>query len=79
MMNDILNPDPILWYLIYDVVKENALMMNDALNPVDDPILWYLIYDVVKENAPELSDQFIEETASRMDLTVDYIMEEFSV
>ena len=54
-------------------------MMNDVLNPVDDPILWYLIFDVIKENAPELSDQFIEETASRMELTVDYFMEEFLV
>jgi len=39
--------------------------------------LWYQWYAIVKEDAPEIVDQFIENTAAKMEVTVDYFMNEF--
>jgi hypothetical protein len=39
--------------------------------------MWYQYYQVLQEDAPELVDEFIEDTAARLELTVDYFMEEF--
>ena len=39
--------------------------------------LWYQTLAVMQEDAPELVDQFIESTAAKMEVTVDYLMEEF--
>jgi hypothetical protein len=39
--------------------------------------LWYFYYNIIKEDSPELLDQYIEDTASRLELTVDYFMQEF--
>lgn len=39
--------------------------------------LWYQTLTVLKEDAPELVDEFIENTAAKMELTVDYFMDEF--
>ena len=39
--------------------------------------LWYQTLAVMQEDAPELVDQFIENTAAKMEITVDYLMEEF--
>ena len=39
--------------------------------------LWYQTLAVMQEDAPELVDQYIENTAAKMELTVDYFMEEF--
>ena len=45
--------------------------------PQTNPELWYSWYHVVKEDAPEVLDQFIENTAAKMELTVDYFTAEF--
>ena len=47
------------------------------VTPQTNPELWYSWYHVVKEDAPEVLDQFIENTAAKMELTVDYFMDEF--
>ena len=39
--------------------------------------LWYQTLAVMQEDAPELVDEYIENTAAKMELTVDYFMEEF--
>ncbi len=39
--------------------------------------LWYAYYHVLQKNAPELLDQYIEETAAKLELTVDYFTAEF--
>ena len=39
--------------------------------------LWYQTLAVMQEDTPELVDEFIESTAAKMELTVDYFMEEF--
>ena len=39
--------------------------------------LWYQYYAILQEDAPELLDQYVEETAARLELTVDYFTEEF--
>jgi hypothetical protein len=39
--------------------------------------LWYQYYHILQEDAPELVDEYIESTASRMELTVDYFIQEF--
>ena len=39
--------------------------------------LWYQTLAVMQEDAPELVDQFIEDSAAKMEVTVDYLMEEF--
>ena len=58
-------------------------IMNLMLNPLSkvtpqtNPELWYSWYHVVKEDAPEVLDEFIENTAAKMELTVDYFTAEF--
>ena len=39
--------------------------------------LWYQTLAVMQEDAPELIDQYLESTAAKMEVTVDYLMEEF--
>ena len=39
--------------------------------------LWYQTLAVMQEESPELVDQFIESTAAKMEVTVDYLMQEF--
>jgi len=39
--------------------------------------LWYQTLAVMQEDAPELVDEFIESTAAKMEVTVDYLYEEF--
>jgi len=59
--------------------------MNQSLNhlsemsvtPATNPSLWYSWYSIIKEDAPEIADEFIENTASKMELTVDYFVQEF--
>ena len=46
--------------------------MTQTLSP-----LWYQYYSVIKEDAPEILDQYIEETAAKLELTVDYFTAEF--
>ena len=46
--------------------------MAQTLSP-----LWYQYYSVIQEDAPELLDEYIESTAAKLELTVDYFMEEF--
>ena len=39
--------------------------------------LWYRTLAVMQEDAPELMDEFLENSAAKMEVTVDYLMEEF--
>jgi hypothetical protein len=39
--------------------------------------LWYQTLAVMQEDAPELVDDYLESTAAKMEITVDYLMEEF--
>jgi len=39
--------------------------------------LWYQTLSVMSEDAPELLDEFLENSAAKMEVTVDYLMEEF--
>ncbi len=55
----------------------NHLSKGTPVTPQTNPELWYSWYNVVKEDAPEVLDQFIENTAAKMELTVDYFTAEF--
>ena len=55
----------------------NHLSKGTPITPQTNPELWYSWYHVVKEDAPEVLDQFIENTAAKMELTVDYFTAEF--
>ncbi len=46
--------------------------MNEVLSP-----LWYSYYDILQQDAPELIDEYIENTAAKLELTVDYFVAEF--
>jgi hypothetical protein len=39
--------------------------------------LWYQYYKIIQEDAPELVDEYLENTAARLELPVDYLMQEF--
>ena len=39
--------------------------------------LWYQTLAVMQEDAPELMDEFLENSAAKMEITVDYLIEEF--
>jgi hypothetical protein len=40
-------------------------------------LLWYQYYSILQEDAPELLDEYIENTASKLEMTVDYFTAEF--
>jgi hypothetical protein len=46
--------------------------MNEVLSP-----LWYNYYAIIRQDAPELIDEYIESTAAKLELTVDYFVAEF--
>jgi hypothetical protein len=46
--------------------------MNEVLSP-----LWYNYYDIIRQDAPEILDEYIESTAAKLELTVDYFVAEF--
>ena len=54
------------------VQKQDSEMMSSLPTK-----LWYQTLIVLQEDAPELVDEFIESTAAKMEVTVDYLMEEF--
>ena len=39
--------------------------------------LWYQTLAIMQEESPELVDEFLESTAAKMEITVDYLMQEF--
>ena len=39
--------------------------------------LWYQTLAVMQETAPELVDEYLESTAAKMEVTVDYLIQEF--
>ena len=53
-------------------VKQDCEMMSS--HPTK---LWYQTLAVMQEESPELVDQFLESTASKMEVTVDYLIGEF--
>ena len=52
--------------------------MTAPVTPATNPELWYQWYEIIKEDAPSIVDTFIENTAAKMEVTVDYFMDEFS-
>lgn len=46
--------------------------MSETLTP-----LWYQYYQILQEDAPELVDEYLENTAARLELPVDYLIQEF--
>ena len=55
----------------------NPLSKRTPVTPQTNPELWYSWYAVVKDDAPEVLDEFLENTAAKMEITVDYLMDEF--
>ena len=53
------------------------MMNSTAITPINNPTIWYAMYDAIKETAPEILDQFVERTASDLELPCDYFMQEF--
>ena len=51
--------------------------LSEPVTPATNPELWYKYYEIVKQDAPEILDTFIENTAAKMELTVDYFVQEF--
>ena len=39
--------------------------------------LWYQYYHILQQDAPALVDDYIENTAAKLELTVDYFVAEF--
>jgi len=39
--------------------------------------LWYQYLEILREDAPELVDEYIEDTATKLKMTVDYFTSEF--
>lgn len=52
-------------------------LLSSNVTPATNPELWYQWYAIVKEDAPNILDTFIENTAAKMELTVDYFVAEF--
>ena len=50
--------------------------LSESVTPATNPELWYQWYEIVKEDAPTILDTFIENTAAKMELTVDYFTAE---
>jgi hypothetical protein len=44
-------------------------------SPLSD--LWYQYYKIIQEDAPEIVDEYLENTAARLGLPVDYLISEF--
>jgi len=61
-------------------IYQSFLMLNklsEPVTPATNPELWYKYYKIVQQDAPEILDTFIENTAAKMELTVDYFVQEF--
>ena len=54
------------------VQKQDSEMMSSLPTK-----LWYQTLTVLQEDAPELVDEYLESTAAKMEVTVDYLMGEF--
>jgi len=58
----------------------NLMLTNlSKVTPQTNPELWYSWYAVVKEDAPEVLDEFIENTAAKMELPVDLLLAEWII
>ena len=53
-------------------VKQDSEMMSSLPTK-----LWYQTLAVMQEESPEIVDEFLESTAAKMEVTVDYLIEEF--
>lgn len=51
--------------------------MIETVTPINNPQLWYSYYRLIQKDAPEILDYFIENTASDLELPVDYFIAEF--
>lgn len=71
---------PFVSNMMSNLLSEQHYWMENTRTPVTpetNPILWYQWYEIMKEDAPEILDTFIENTAAKMEVTVDYLMCEF--
>ena len=57
--------------LLTEAKQESEMMSSHPTK------LWYQTLAVMQEETPELVDQFLESTAAKMEVTVDYLMQEF--
>lgn len=65
---------------IFLPINHLKIMLNhlsDPVTPATNPEMWYQWYEIIKEDAPNILDTFIENTAAKMELTVDYFTAEF--
>ena len=53
-------------------VKQDSEMMSSLPTK-----LWYQTLAVMQEESPEIVDEFLESTAAKMEVTVDYLIGEF--
>ena len=54
------------------VQKQESEMMSSLPTK-----LWYQTLAVMQEESPEIVDEFLESTAAKMEVTVDYLIGEF--
>lgn len=40
-------------------------------------LMWYQYLEIIREDAPELVDEYIENTAAKLEMPVDYFTAEF--
>ena len=57
--------------LLTEAKQESEMMLSHPTK------LWYQTLAVMQEDAPELVDEYLESTAAKMEVTVDYLMQEF--
>jgi hypothetical protein len=48
----------------------------NLMSEVPSP-LWYQYLKILQQDAPELVDEYIENTAAKLEMTVDYFTSEF--
>jgi len=53
-------------------VKQDSEMMSSLPTK-----LWYQTLAVMQEESPEIVVEFLESTAAKMEVTVDYLIQEF--
>tara|TARA_B100000003_G_C10741720_1_gene295307 strand:- start:454 stop:636 length:183 start_codon:yes stop_codon:yes gene_type:complete len=59
------------------MIQSVNLHSKQNITPATNPELWYQWYAIIEQDAPQILDTFIENTAAKMELTVDYFMDEF--
>lgn len=58
--------------LDFATISHHLSKMPESLTP-----LWYQYYKIIQEDAPELVDEYLENTAARLNLPLEYLISEF--